>query len=153
MPAVGCHETWSSVARPHVTGGGCPIVRAAELSHTGLPLTKGAACRRDGQHGHARPGVAVAEARRPDRYRGKVTFVGIDIDDQAGLARGAARQAGLTYTLLEDAGGKAAAAYRVVNLPTTVLIAPDGTLALRHTGAISRADLSDAIDQLLPASH
>lgn len=82
-------------------------------------------------------------------YRGKVDFVGIDIDDSPDAARRAARAAGLSYTLLEDARGLAASAFRVVNLPTTVFIAPDGTVTLRHTGALNRADLDRALGGLL----
>src|SRR5699024_4051327 len=82
-------------------------------------------------------------------YRGKVAFIGIDIEDSPDAARRAARAAGLSYTLLEDARGLAASAFRVVNLPTTVFIAADGTVTLRHTGAFNRADLDRVLGDLL----
>lgn len=82
------------------------------------------------------------------RWRGRVTFVGITIDDQRASALRVARQAGLAYPLAYDRAGKAAAAYQVVDLPTTFFISAGGRVVARHTGEITGADLARAVRSL-----
>ena len=83
--------------------------------------------------------------------RGQVTFVGLNVREDADTARQLAAQTGVTYDLALDTDGSAARAFGVVNMPTTVFVAADGTIVGVHTGALDLASLNASIDTLLLA--
>ena len=89
----------------------------------------------------------VAQARA-----GEVTFVGLNVRENAATARQLADQTGVTYDLALDTDGAASRAFGVVNMPTTVFVAADGTIVSVHTGALDTASLNSRIDALLAAS-
>lgn len=83
----------------------------------------------------------------------KVSFLGIDVADPSpSSAITLARAAGVRYPVLSDTGGRVAADYQVSGLPTTVYIAPDGTVTVRHPGAMTAEQLRYTLAQFFPDS-
>ena len=76
-----------------------------------------------------------------------VTILGVDSGDNATTARDAARQSGVDYALALDPHGRIAARLAVVDLPTTVVVGPDGTVTHVHVGAVDPAQLTSWIAQ------
>lgn len=83
---------------------------------------------------------------------GQVAFVGLNVRENAATARQLADQTGVTYDLALDTDGAASRAFGVVNMPTTVFVAADGTIVGVNTGALDTASLNARIDSLLQAS-
>jgi cytochrome c biogenesis protein CcmG, thiol:disulfide interchange protein DsbE len=80
-----------------------------------------------------------------------VAFLGLDQNDQEDAARRFAAEAGVTYRLAADPHGQASAKLGVAGLPTTLFIAPDGTLRARRVGAMTAEQLRAAIRSYLGA--
>lgn len=76
---------------------------------------------------------------------GKVRFLGINYTDEAGPARELAKKTGVTYDLARDPRGDLLGPMGGAGLPTTVLVAPDGTMKSTHVGALT----SDALLAML----
>lgn len=55
---------------------------------------------------------------------------------------------GVTFPLIADLGGAIGDRYSVTSLPTTFFIASDGTIAARHIGALSEAQLAERLNSL-----
>ena len=89
----------------------------------------------------------VAQARA-----GEVTFVGLNLRENAETAQRLADETGVTYDLALDTDGAASRAFGVINMPTTVFVAADGTIVNVHTGALDAAGLNSRIDTLLLGS-
>jgi cytochrome c biogenesis protein CcmG, thiol:disulfide interchange protein DsbE len=70
-----------------------------------------------------------------------VRWVSVSVDDSPELARRAARDWGLTRTVVFDEGGRAAKRFGIRSLPSLVVIAPDGTVATTAAGSLSEAEL------------
>ena len=69
-------------------------------------------------------------------------IVGVSVDEagQEASVQRFAREHGVTYDLWLDPGERVASAFATVGVPTTVLIAPDGTLLWRHVGPVKADD-------------
>lgn len=80
-----------------------------------------------------------------------VAFLGIDVADPAGPAAALAARSGASYTLLADTNGTTAGAYQIPGLPFTAIIAPDGTLVVRHPGTFSAEQLEYVLHALTNA--
>ena len=78
-----------------------------------------------------------------------VTFVGVDVHDVTGDARGFARASGLSYPLGRDASGQAARVYGVGNLPATFVISTRGRVVARFLGPVSAQELDRVIARTL----
>lgn len=83
-----------------------------------------------------------------DDLGASVAFLGIDVADLAQPAATLAARSGTTYPLLSDAQGATAGAYRITGLPFTAVIAPDGTLLVRHPGTFTAKQLEYVINGL-----
>jgi peroxiredoxin len=59
-----------------------------------------------------------------------------------------AERTGVTYPLVLDGNGEMARTFAVVNMPTTVFVAADGTVTDIHAGALDAASLNDRIDTI-----
>ena len=82
-----------------------------------------------------------------------VAFLGIDVADPAGPAAALAAKNGTTYPLLAaHTKGTTAGAYQIPGLPFTAIIAPDGTLAVRHPGTFSAEQLEYVLHTLTNGS-
>lgn len=70
-----------------------------------------------------------------------LVIVGVSIDQpgEAQAVRDFAREKGVTFPIWHDPEDRFSSTFRVIGVPTTFLIAPDGTLLWRHTGPV-RAD-------------
>jgi thiol-disulfide isomerase/thioredoxin len=91
---------------------------------------------------------ALATAARRFTPSG-VRFVGVDVEDNAASGRAYMQQHDLGYPSLNDPGDLIAAEFNriipVTDLPSTLVIAPDGRIAGRVIGAASGRDLQRLI--------
>jgi len=72
-----------------------------------------------------------------ERFRERgLTVIGVSVDGPRNWARVRpfARRLGLTFPLVLDEDGSLSRRFRVVGIPTTVLIAGDGRIVRTHTG-------------------
>ena len=89
-------------------------------------------------------------ARAWERFRDRgVVLVGVLYQDTPAAARRYVEELGGDWPLARDPGGRTALAYGVYGIPETYFIAADGTVAFKHVGAISYADLAERIIELL----
>ncbi|MFM7536390.1 MAG: TlpA family protein disulfide reductase [Acidimicrobiales bacterium] len=87
--------------------------------------------------------VAVAAERA-----GTVAFLGVNVQDDGDTGIDLARRSGVTYALARDPDGDALRAFGGTQMPTTVLVRADGTVAEVHLGAIDAATLRRKLDNL-----
>ena len=82
--------------------------------------------------------------------QGDVTFLGVAIEDEYSAAKAFLDKHGLTYPAVFDAGSSTMRTFRVVGIPTTVVIDPDGRIVSRYAGTFvgekGRAALRARID-------
>jgi len=82
------------------------------------------------------------------RRRTDVRIIGINELDHLDAARGMARRRKITYPWLLDTEGVLGQAAKTINLPTTLLVRPDGTIAATKVGAFkSLTELDRWIDR------
>jgi cytochrome c biogenesis protein CcmG, thiol:disulfide interchange protein DsbE len=85
------------------------------------------------------------------RYRGSgdAVVLGLDVQDLTDEALAFAREFGISYPSLREAGDDAYRAYELTGVPETFVIDPDGRIALKLAGPVTDpAQLTTAIDQL-----
>lgn len=78
-----------------------------------------------------------------------VAFVGIDVRESVDAARELVEETGVTYTIGRDPSGEIFQAFDAVNMPSTFLIAADGTVVASHAGAMDADLLRSLIDEHL----
>lgn len=78
----------------------------------------------------------------------KVAFVGINVNDGVENGRATVSRTGVTYDVVRDPLGDALTAVGGVNMPTTVVVKPDGTVAKVKAGQISRAELEQTLREI-----
>lgn len=81
----------------------------------------------------------------------RVGVLGLQVQEAEELAQPLIDRTGVTYPLGRDPQGALVRAFGGMNLPTTVLITADGTIAHVHTGAVTADELQALIDEHLPA--
>jgi thiol-disulfide isomerase/thioredoxin len=81
----------------------------------------------------------------------RVRFVGIDHFDTAAKAEAFARDKGVEYELYLDPDAALVTGLRIGVFPTTLLVAPDGTIVDLRSGAMTADELRAAISTELPA--
>lgn len=92
------------------------------------------------------PGLESVHQELGDR----VAFLGVSERETADDARALVEETGVTYEIGRDPGGDIITAYSGVGMPTTVLVASDGTITSSHTGRVTPEELEQAIrDELL----
>jgi len=85
-----------------------------------------------------------------DAYRDKgVLFLGINIQDDEAEARAFLREFGITYPNLLDPPGRVATLYGAVGIPSTFVIAQDGTLRRHRVGALKEKALIGMIEEAM----
>jgi thiol-disulfide isomerase/thioredoxin len=86
---------------------------------------------------------------------GAVDFVGVNVRDNVVTAQQLAERTGVTYPLVLDGNGEMARTFAVVNMPTTVFVAADGTVTDIHAGALDAASvvLLHGVTQALSGLH
>jgi hypothetical protein len=56
----------------------------------------------------------------------------------------------MTYPVLLDEQGQVMSEYRILGLPTSVLVDRNGVIQFRHTGLMTAGQLKSYLDELLP---
>lgn len=79
----------------------------------------------------------------------RVAFLGVNSRDEERRAAQMIETTGVTYALAKDTDGALARALEVTNLPVTVLVLPDGTIAQTFQRKVSAERLCEAINQVL----
>jgi hypothetical protein len=87
------------------------------------------------------------------RYRGRVSFLSLDVRDDRDTVRDLVRQRGWRMPVGYDRDGAVAALYQVGGCPTFAYVFPGGTLQSASIGELSAAELADRLDRLLHATH
>ena len=86
------------------------------------------------------------------RYRGRVSFLSLDIRDDRDTVRELVRQRGWTMPVGYDRDGAVASLYRVGGCPTFAYAYPGGTLESASIGDLTQRELSERVERLLHAS-
>jgi peroxiredoxin len=96
------------------------------------------------------------EAPALERYwrthRRSVDVVGVATEDATPDAEAFAREYGLTYELLHDGGGEMRDDWGATGLPESMLIDPNGNLAMRSIGPVDEAYLEENVTPLITAA-
>ncbi len=79
----------------------------------------------------------------------RVAFLGLAVTDSAKNATAMVKRTGVTYEIGRDPACTIAASFQVVNMPSTFLIAADGTIVASHPGALSAERLRALIESKL----
>lgn len=87
------------------------------------------------------------------RYRGRVSFLSLDIRDDRDTVRELIRRRGWKMPVGYDRDGAVAGLYRVGGCPTFAFAYPGGTLASAGIGELSVSELSDRVERLLRATR
>lgn len=92
-----------------------------------------------------------------DEYQDRILLLGVDIGPFAGLGSREAGQALLrelkiTYPAGTTFDAGVPQAYKLLGLPVTVFITPDGAIVKRWTGLLTKAKLIELVQELLAAS-
>ncbi len=83
------------------------------------------------------------------KHRGELTVVGVATEDATPDAEAFAREFGLTYDLLHDGSGAMKDAWGATGLPESMLVDPDGNLALRSIGPVDETYLEENVTPLI----
>lgn len=86
------------------------------------------------------------------RYRGRVVFLGIDIQDLTGDARKFMDDVGAPYVSVRDGTSKTHSAYGLTGVPETFYLDRNGRAAFHTIGAVSKDDLEVGIRAALKDS-
>ncbi|MCS6797958.1 MAG: TlpA family protein disulfide reductase [Myxococcota bacterium] len=81
-----------------------------------------------------------------------VTFMGINVDTDARIAASAHASLGMRYGTVHDAGGSIQSDFRILSLPTLVLVDTRGVVRDVQSGVPDEAELAGRITELLRAA-
>jgi hypothetical protein len=87
------------------------------------------------------------------RYRGRVSFLSLDIGDERATVRNLIRQHRWKMPVGYDRDGAVGALYRVGGCPTFAYVYPGGTLQSASIGDLSAAQLDARVGELLQATR
>lgn len=79
-----------------------------------------------------------------------VVFVGVDLWDEESAALEFLDEYEVSYPNGVDSDGKVVEQYRIIGVPTTWFIAPDGTVSQKVLGPLDLASLDEAIKLIIP---
>ena len=79
----------------------------------------------------------------------QVRFLGIDLADDRQAALAMAAQTKMTFPSVQDPNSEVRAGLRVVGVPTTLFVRPDGSIAGRTSVVSSKEELASLIDKYL----
>lgn len=83
------------------------------------------------------------------RYRGRVAFVGVDVQDTDPNARAFLDRYGVTYSNGPDPGGDISISYGMSGVPETYFISRDGAIVRKWAGPLDEARLVQFLEELL----
>lgn len=84
-------------------------------------------------------------------FNGRVTFVGINPQDDASTARTVAEERGTGYRQLLDSTQRSVDALGLTGFPTTIIVRADGTIALSLRRALTADELRAMLGEVLAA--
>lgn len=92
------------------------------------------------------------------QYQGRAILFGLDIGPFVGLGsrqdgKELVQELGVTYPTGTTFDSKVVREYRVLGMPTTVFLTPDGKVVTTWTGLLTRGKMVELFDQLLKASR
>jgi len=79
-----------------------------------------------------------------------IIFIGVNVSDSEEKAVAFLQEVGVTYPNGPDPGGEVSALYRLIGLPETFFVTPDGTIAQRVIGGVTEERLEEAVKGILP---
>lgn len=88
--------------------------------------------------------VAAAE-----RYAGRITFLGVDVEDDRAAAQDLVERFGIPYGSLEDPTKAIFRDQRLLGVPATHFFGADGSLVFAHNGEILDDELAEKLEELL----
>lgn len=94
-----------------------------------------------------------AVERAYERYRGRVSFLSLDVRDDRGTVRELLRRHGWKMPVAYDRDGAVASLYRIGGCPTFAYAYPGGTLQSASIGDLTAGQLDAHILGLLRATH
>jgi cytochrome c biogenesis protein CcmG, thiol:disulfide interchange protein DsbE len=83
------------------------------------------------------------------KYRDRVTFIGVNVQDTDPLARDFLKRFGVTYPNGRDATGSIAVEYGMSGVPETYFVDRNGTLVHKWQGPLDDVRLAAYLDELL----
>ncbi len=86
-----------------------------------------------------------------EKYKGRVAFLGIDVQDDPDAAPDFARRYRIPFRSLADRAGDIRRKEKILGLPVTQFYDDDGDLAFVHNGEIRSDELEEKIEELLPS--
>jgi len=92
-------------------------------------------------------------SRASGRYRGRVSFLSVDVRDDRDTVRKLIRRRGWTMPVGYDRDGAVAGIYRVGVCPTFAYAYPGGTLQDASIGELTAKQLEARVDELLRATR
>jgi AhpC/TSA family len=87
-----------------------------------------------------------------ERYRGRVSFLSLNVHDDRDEVRETIREHGWELPVGYDRDGAVASLYRVGGCPTFAYVYPGGTLESAGIGELTEAQLSGRVERLLGAT-
>jgi thiol-disulfide isomerase/thioredoxin len=84
------------------------------------------------------------EAYRSYKDRGFV-ILGVNQQEAPQVVEPFVAELGMTYPVLLDQRGQLMKEYRILGMPTSLLIDRDGVIQLRHTGIMTASELEEAL--------
>ena len=92
-----------------------------------------------------------------EEFGDQVTLVGVDVGTFTGLGneeqgRALLEEIGATYPAGTTDNAEVMRAYQVIGMPTTLFITPDGEIAERWTGLLTKDKMVELVEELLEAS-
>ncbi len=85
-----------------------------------------------------------------EKYKGRVAFLGIDVQDDPDAAVDFVRRYRMPFLSLADRGGDIRRKESILGLPVTQFYDADGDVAFVHNGEIRSDELEEKIEGLLP---
>lgn len=83
------------------------------------------------------------------RWKGRITLIGIDWNDTIGAANDFVSQFGLTYPQAVDTQSDLAVNYGTTGVPETYIVTPGGVIAAGVIGAVGPITLDDLVAQVV----
>lgn len=87
------------------------------------------------------------------RYRGRIRFLGVDVEDTRSAARRFERKYGIGYPSIFDQTASLAGKLGFIGLPTAYLVDGDGRIAAVLTGKQQRQSIVSRLTRLLAKPH
>jgi peroxiredoxin len=78
-----------------------------------------------------------------------LVILGLNQQESPAVIEPFAEELGMTYPVLLDEQGQVMSEYRILGLPTSVLVDRDGVIQVRHTGTMTANQLESQLDDLL----